>query len=77
MECKFKRKGGQKPTFLYLLVFFACDDLNGFKKFMEEEEVHAIIKESLWHGRRIGSKKMPFEERTLLMIVAMFGSRVC
>ena len=56
-----------------LLELSASDDLNGFRCEVEEKgfDVDTL---GLWYGRRIGSKKMGFEERTPLSIAAMFGS---
>nr|BAG15872.1 transcription factor [Bruguiera gymnorhiza] len=67
----------QKDNILHncsvLLELAASDDLVGFKnevegKFLDVNEV------SYWYGRRIGSKKMGFDQRTPLMIAATFGS---
>ncbi|KAL9235372.1 hypothetical protein vseg_010134 [Gypsophila vaccaria] len=62
------------PTNLTLLVFSATDDLTAFKSVVEEEgrDVDGV---GHWYGRSVGSKKMGFEERTPLMIAAMFGSK--
>ena len=56
-----------------LLELSASDDLSGFRCEVEEKgfDVDTL---GLWYGRRIGSKKMGFEERTPLSIAAMFGS---
>uniref|UniRef100_A0A7N0U4W6 C3H1-type domain-containing protein n=1 Tax=Kalanchoe fedtschenkoi TaxID=63787 RepID=A0A7N0U4W6_KALFE len=56
-----------------LLEFAACDDLVGFRKAVEEEGCD-IDDAGLWYGKRMGMKKMGLEERTPLMIAAMFGS---
>ncbi|KAE8680428.1 putative Double Clp-N motif-containing P-loop nucleoside triphosphate hydrolases superfamily protein [Hibiscus syriacus] len=40
-----------------------------------EEECYDINEPSLWYGRRIGSRKMGFEERTPLLIASLFGSK--
>ncbi|CAK7325872.1 unnamed protein product [Dovyalis caffra] len=67
----------QKDTFSYkcsvLLELAASDDLAGFKTEVEQKGLD-IDEASYWYGRRIGSKSMGFEERTALMIAAMFGS---
>ncbi|KAF3566160.1 hypothetical protein DY000_02017829 [Brassica cretica] len=61
--------------FTLLLESAACNDLSGFKSLIEEEGLSSIDRSGLWYGRRIGSKKMGFEERTPLMIAALFGSK--
>ncbi|CAH9060298.1 unnamed protein product [Cuscuta epithymum] len=56
-----------------LLELSATDDVSAF--IFEVEEKGCDVNElSLWYGRKIGSKKMCFEERTPLAISAMFGS---
>ncbi|XP_057955144.1 zinc finger CCCH domain-containing protein 66 [Malania oleifera] len=57
-----------------LLELSASDDLIGFRSAVEGEG-HDVDEAGLWYGRRLGSKKMGFEERTPLMIAAMFGSK--
>ncbi|KAI4382766.1 hypothetical protein MLD38_008684 [Melastoma candidum] len=56
-----------------LLELAAWDDLPAFRR-----EVEVMGREvdgaGLWYGRRMGSMKMGFEDRTPLMIAAMFGS---
>ncbi|KAF5738449.1 zinc finger CCCH domain-containing protein 29 [Tripterygium wilfordii] len=68
-----KQKDGTLFNCSVLLELAASDDLAAFK---EEVEVKGfgVEEASLWYGRRVGSKKMGFEERTPLMIAAMFGS---
>ncbi|CAN8253215.1 unnamed protein product [Cochlearia groenlandica] len=62
--------------FSLLLESSACNDLSGFKSLLEEEGLEETIDRSgLWYGRRIGSKKMCFEERTPLMVASLFGSK--
>ncbi|KAL5732839.1 hypothetical protein ACOSP7_032182 [Xanthoceras sorbifolium] len=56
-----------------LLELSASDDLASFKNEIEEKGFD-VDEASSWYGRRFGSKKMGFEERTPLMIAAMFGS---
>ncbi|XP_058110254.1 zinc finger CCCH domain-containing protein 66-like [Magnolia sinica] len=56
-----------------LLEFSASDDLISFKRAVEEDGA-AINEANFWYGRRIGSRKMGLEQRTPLMIAAMFGS---
>ncbi|GAB4824535.1 hypothetical protein Ancab_007411 [Ancistrocladus abbreviatus] len=65
---------GLMLKFSILLELSATNDLNGFKRAVEEEG-HDIDESSFWYGRRIGCKKMGFEERTPLMIAAMFGCK--
>ncbi|GMJ10767.1 tandem zinc finger protein 9 [Hibiscus trionum] len=60
--------------FSSLLELSASNDLVGFKNAIEEEG-HDIDEPSLWYGRRIGSRKMGYEERTPLLIASMFGSK--
>ncbi|OIW09538.1 hypothetical protein TanjilG_30857 [Lupinus angustifolius] len=57
-----------------LLEFSAADDVKGFKEAVEEEG-HDVNEVGLWYGRRVGSKEVGYEERTPLMIAAMFGSK--
>ncbi|EEF34052.1 hypothetical protein RCOM_0838110 [Ricinus communis] len=68
---------GQKDSILCkgsaLLELSASDDFVGFKTEVEVKGLD-VDEASCWYGRRIGSKKMGFEERTPLMIAAMFGS---
>ncbi|KAE8726781.1 Zinc finger CCCH domain-containing protein 29 [Hibiscus syriacus] len=56
-----------------LLELAASDDLVAFKREVEEKGLD-LAEASLWYGRRIGSRKMGFEERTPLVIAAMYGS---
>ncbi|GMI97179.1 tandem zinc finger protein 9 [Hibiscus trionum] len=60
--------------FSLLLELSASNDLVGFKTAIEEEG-RDIDEPSLWYGRRIGSRKMEYEERTPLLIASMFGSK--
>ncbi|KAF6153661.1 hypothetical protein GIB67_027528 [Kingdonia uniflora] len=57
-----------------LLEFSASDDVIGFKRVVEEEGFE-VDEMSFWYGRGFGSRKMRLEERTPLMIAAMFGSK--
>lgn len=61
--------------FTLLLESAACNDLSGFKSLIEEEGLDTIDHSGLWYGRRLGTTKMGFEERTPLMIAALFGSK--
>ncbi|KAK3042869.1 hypothetical protein RJ639_001142 [Escallonia herrerae] len=56
-----------------LLDLSAADDLSTFIRLVEEKSV-GINEVGFWYGRRIGSRKMGFEERTPLMIASMYGS---
>jgi len=67
MESEFQK---QKSV---LVELSASDNLKAFRTEVEEKGFH-IDEAGFWYGRRIGSKKMGFEERTPLMIAAMFGS---
>ncbi|PON62965.1 Transmembrane protein [Parasponia andersonii] len=74
MEGESEKQEGLRYNSSVLLELSASDDLDGFKTAVEEGG-RDIDEASLWYGRRIGSKKMGFEERTPLMIAAMFGSK--
>ncbi|XP_048608569.1 zinc finger CCCH domain-containing protein 29-like isoform X2 [Brassica napus] len=56
-----------------LLEYAACDDLPSFKRQTEENSLD-INEPGLWYCKRVGSKKMGFQERTPLMVAAMYGS---
>ncbi|KAK2635469.1 hypothetical protein Ddye_030261 [Dipteronia dyeriana] len=56
-----------------LLELSASDDVESFRNEIEEKGFD-VDEASLWYGRGFGSKKMGLEERTPLMIAAMFGS---
>ncbi|PSR95057.1 Zinc finger CCCH domain-containing protein [Actinidia chinensis var. chinensis] len=71
---EFVKKDGVSGRFSDLLELSASDDLTGFKIAVEEEG-YDVDKSSYWYGKRIGSKKMGFEERTPLLIAATFGSK--
>ncbi|KAA3456256.1 zinc finger CCCH domain-containing protein 66-like [Gossypium australe] len=60
--------------FSYLLELSASNDLIGFRNAIEREG-RDIDERSLWYGRRMGSRKMGFEERTPLLIASLFGSK--
>lgn len=72
-DCELLPKESVLESSSVLFELSASDDLVSFKIAVEEEG-HDIDRSSCWFGRRIGSKKMGFEERTPLMIAAMFGS---
>lgn len=56
-----------------LLELSALDNLHGFRCEVEEKG-YDVEEASFWYSRGFGSKKMGFEERTPLMIAAMYGS---
>ncbi|KAF8365100.1 hypothetical protein HHK36_032897 [Tetracentron sinense] len=70
MDGQFQK---QKENSLNLLELSASDDLIGLRRAVEEESFD-VDEASFWYGRGIWLKKMGFEERTPLMIAAMFGS---
>lgn len=74
METESRKVDGLCYNFSVLLELTASDDLLGFRTAIEEEG-HGVDEPGLWYGRSIGSRKMGFEERTPLMIAAMFGSK--
>ncbi|XP_044505768.1 zinc finger CCCH domain-containing protein 66-like isoform X2 [Mangifera indica] len=74
MDTDSHKQDGFFYNFSVLLELAASDDLLGFK-YAIEERVHDIDEPGSWYGRRIGSRKMGFEERTPLMIAAMYGSK--
>ncbi|GAU27702.1 hypothetical protein TSUD_126480 [Trifolium subterraneum] len=57
-----------------LLEFAAKDDVIAFKDAVEKDGCD-VDEVGLWYGRRVGSKEMSYEERTPLMIAALFGSK--
>ncbi|KAJ7963963.1 Zinc finger CCCH domain-containing protein [Quillaja saponaria] len=74
MESEFQKQNGDDfSKFSILLELSASDDLDAFRSEVEEKGFN-VNQASFWYGRRIGSKKMAFEERTPLMIASMFGS---
>ncbi|OWM69948.1 zinc finger CCCH domain-containing protein 29 [Punica granatum] len=68
-----KKNDGSPAKGSLLLELAASDGLLDFKREVEEKGCD-IDGAGLWYGRRIGSKKMGFEERTPLMIASLFGS---
>ena len=68
------RQEGLHHKISALLEFSAADDVTSFKDAVEKEG-HDVDEVGLWYGRRVGSKVLCFEERTPLMIAAMFGSK--
>ncbi|XWS56738.1 hypothetical protein CRYUN_Cryun09bG0111200 [Craigia yunnanensis] len=74
MEGEFQeRKAGALCKCSVLLELAASDDLVAFKTEVEEKCLD-LGEASFWYGRGMGSRKMGFEERTPLLIAAMFGS---
>nr|XP_043632757.1 zinc finger CCCH domain-containing protein 29-like [Erigeron canadensis] len=58
-----------------LLELAATDDVSGFVSEVEVNNATCLDDASFWYGRRNGCKgKMGFEERTPLMIAAVYGS---
>ncbi|GMI81714.1 tandem zinc finger protein 9 [Hibiscus trionum] len=74
MEGESRKEDGVPQKFSVLLELSASNDLIAFKTAVEEEG-YGIDEPSLWYGRRLGSKKMGFEERTPLLIASLFGSK--
>ncbi|KAE8688705.1 Zinc finger CCCH domain-containing protein 66 [Hibiscus syriacus] len=74
MEGESGKEDGVSQKLSGLLEFSASNDLIAFKTAVEEEG-HDIDEPSLWYGRRLGLKKMGFEEMTPLLIASLFGSR--
>ncbi|TKY56476.1 Zinc finger CCCH domain-containing protein 66 [Spatholobus suberectus] len=66
-------KEGMHNKISALLEFSAADDVIGFKDAVEKEG-HDVDGVGLWYGRRVGSKKIGYEERTPLMVASMFGN---
>lgn len=66
-------KEGMHHRISALLEFSAADDLIGFKEAVEKEG-HDVDGVGLWYGRRAGSKRIGYEERTALMVASTFGS---
>lgn len=69
-----KQSDGFLSKYSILLEFSASDDLESFKETVEETGLD-VDEAGFWYGRRIGSRKMGFEERTPLMIASMYGSK--
>lgn len=64
---------GADIHFSILLELAANNDLIGFKQAVEEDG-SAIDEISFWYGRQNGSKQMCLEQRTPLIIAALYGS---
>lgn len=56
-----------------LLELASYDNIDAFR-YEVEEKGSDVDASGFWYGRRIGSKRMGFEERTPLMMAAMYGS---
>ncbi|XP_058075004.1 zinc finger CCCH domain-containing protein 29-like [Magnolia sinica] len=72
MDSKIQDQKGPFPS-SNLLELSASNDLIAFKRAVEEDGL-AINEAAYWYGKRTGSRKMGYEQRTPLMIAAMFGS---
>ncbi|KAK2430321.1 zinc finger CCCH domain-containing protein [Trifolium repens] len=66
-------KEGKNREISSLLEFSAADDVIGFKDAVENDGCD-VDEVGLWYGRIVCSKKLGYEERTPLMVAAMFGS---
>lgn len=73
MEDEYGIKDVMHHKIFALFEFLAADDLIGFKDTFEKEG-HGVDEVGLWYGRRVGSNKLGYEERTPLIVAAMFGS---
>lgn len=73
IEKRLSKMKETKKCFSVLLELAANNDLIGFKQAVEEDG-SAIDEISVWYGRQNGSKQMGLEQRTPLMIAALFGS---
>lgn len=75
MENGFPKQKEENPssTSSILLEFSASDDVGSFKQAVESNGL-ALDESSLWYGRRLGSRKLGLEDRTPLMIAALYGS---
>ncbi|GMH08177.1 hypothetical protein Nepgr_010017 [Nepenthes gracilis] len=60
-------------AFSSLLELAANNDFEGFKR-STECNPSAVDEVGLWYGRKKGSKQMVYENRTPLMVAAMYGS---
>ncbi|XP_052186749.1 zinc finger CCCH domain-containing protein 29 [Diospyros lotus] len=68
-----KQKYGVFGGSSLLLELAAKDDMAGFRSSVENKGF-GVDEANLWYGRRIGSRRMGFEERTPLMIGSLYGS---
>ncbi|CAH8360395.1 unnamed protein product [Eruca vesicaria subsp. sativa] len=57
-----------------LLEYAACDDLPSFRREIEEKGLD-LDEPGLWYCKKLGSNKMGLEQRTPLMVAAMYGSK--
>ncbi|KAK4275152.1 hypothetical protein QN277_018285 [Acacia crassicarpa] len=74
MEGKYGEQEGRLHKTSLLLELAASDDVVSFKDAVEQEGLN-VDEACLWYGRRVGLKKLSYEERTPLMIASMFGSK--
>ncbi|XP_028784660.1 zinc finger CCCH domain-containing protein 66 [Neltuma alba] len=74
MEDEYGKEEGLHHNTYVLLELAASDDVASFKDAVEQEGLD-VDEACLWYGRRIGLNKLSYEERTPLMIAAMFGSK--
>ncbi|KAL5710234.1 hypothetical protein ACHQM5_020823 [Ranunculus cassubicifolius] len=75
MEGELKKQSMDSVCkFSILVELSAANDLDGFRRVIEEEGLD-VDESSFWYGRAIGSKKMGLQERTPLMISAMLGCK--
>ncbi|KAL2936644.1 Zinc finger CCCH domain-containing protein 66 [Bienertia sinuspersici] len=74
VEVHDKDSVGDHQNSSLLLELSATNDLISFKNAVEKEG-YDMNEARLWYGRKVGSKKMGFEERTPLMVASMFGSK--
>ncbi|CAO2840864.1 unnamed protein product [Amaranthus hypochondriacus] len=73
-EMSMKDSGVDLQNSSLLLELSATNDVSSFKHAIEKDG-YDIDGVGFWYGRRIGSKKMGYEERTPLMVASMFGSK--
>jgi len=67
---KVNMEARYQPNLSKLLEFSATDDVSGFISEVEEKGCD-VNEMSYWYGRRVGSRKMGFEERTPILIAAI------
>lgn len=71
-ECERQEEHHHKIS--ALLEFSAKDDVMAFTDAVEKDD-HNVDEVGLWYGRKVGSKEMGYEERTPLMVAALYGSK--
>ncbi|KAG5238480.1 zinc finger CCCH domain-containing protein [Salix suchowensis] len=62
-----------EDSFSSLLELAANNDVEGFKRFIEQD-ASSIKEAGFWYGRRKGSKQIVLDQRTPLMVAATYGS---